>query len=209
MSADFPLAILAKAPIPGETKTRLIPVLGAEGAARLHAALLRHTLEVATDATAAHRITLWTALDHAHPLFLELASQHGIELRAQPQGDLGARMHHALSATPGPGLLIGSDCPVLTPALLHRCREALDQADAVFLAAEDGGYALVGTRRPSPRLFAAIDWGTQRVMAQTRQRAAAMGWQLTCPAEVWDVDRPADLDRLMHAFPLLAGAAVH
>lgn len=192
----FPLAILAKAPIPGRAKTRLIPALGAEGACRLHARLLRHALATALAATSAERITLWTALEHDHPLFRALADRHGIALRAQPEGDLGARMHEALAAMDAPGLLIGSDCPALTPVLLRRCRAALDEADGVFVPVEDGGYALVGVRRAERDLFRGVDWGTERVMAQTRERAAALGWRLACPARLWDVDRPEDLPRL-------------
>jgi len=95
-----------------------------------------------------------------------------------------------------PGVLIGSDCPALTPALLKRCQASLMNADAVFLPVEDGGYTLVGLRRADRRLFAAIDWGTNRVMSQTRERVAMLGWRLACPARLWDVDRPEDLDRL-------------
>ncbi|HSP58262.1 MAG TPA: TIGR04282 family arsenosugar biosynthesis glycosyltransferase [Halomonas sp.] len=193
---DLPLAILAKAPIPGKVKTRLVPILGAEGACRLHERLLRETLAVALATTSPRRITLWTALDHAHPLFLALADRHGITLRPQPEADLGERMHHALQAMGEPGLLIGSDCPVLTPALLRRCQAALTSVDAVFLPAEDGGFALVGLNRPEPGLFAGIDWGTERVMEQARRRAAALDWRLAFPAVVWDVDRPEDLSRL-------------
>lgn len=198
---DLPLAILAKAPVPGRVKTRLVPTLGAEGACRLHERLLRQTLEVALATTSPRCITLWTALDHVHPLFLTLADRHGIALRAQPEADLGERMHHALQAMGEPGLLIGSDCPILTPALLRCCRAALRSVDAVFLPAEDGGFALVGLNRAEPRLFADIDWGTDQVMAQTRRRAAELDWQLACPARVWDVDRPEDLKRLAIIFP--------
>ena len=120
----LPLAILAKAPVPGKVKTRLVPALGAEDACRLHERLLRQTLVVALATTSPRRITLWTALDHGHPLFLALADRHGIILRAQPEADLGERMHHALQAMGEPGLLIGSDCPVLTPTLLRRCRSS-------------------------------------------------------------------------------------
>jgi rSAM/selenodomain-associated transferase 1 len=201
MCADFPLAILAKAPIAGKVKTRLVPTLGSEKAARLHERLLRHTLGVALEATACHRTTLWTALDHAHPLFLELAERYGIELRPQPEGDLGERMQHALACMSEPGLLIGSDCPALTPGLLHRCHAALEGVDAVLLPAEDGGYALIGLRRVDPRLFTAIDWGTQSVMARTRERIGELGWRLACPAVVWDVDRPEDLERVAREFP--------
>ncbi|WP_372613966.1 TIGR04282 family arsenosugar biosynthesis glycosyltransferase [Halomonas sp.] len=198
---DFPLAILAKAPVPGKAKTRLIPALGAEGAARLQERLVRHTLSIALAATASRRIILWTALDHAHPLFLELANRHGIELCAQPEGDLGARMLHAFCAMGEPGLLLGSDCPVLTPTLLKGCHHALADNDIVLLPAEDGGYALIGLREPQHRLFSAIDWGTGHVMEQTRERVARLGGKLACPARVWDVDRPEDLDRLAIDFP--------
>ncbi|MFC3284924.1 TIGR04282 family arsenosugar biosynthesis glycosyltransferase [Litchfieldella rifensis] len=193
--ASFPLAILAKAPVPGQVKTRLIPRLGKQGAAQLHERLLRHTLTIALEATSAEHIVLWTALEHSHTVFLELAKRHGIALRAQPAGDLGKRMHYALLSMRGPGLVIGSDCPVLSPALLSRCWHALQDADGVFLPAEDGGYALVGTRRSNMRLFEHIDWGTERVMAQTRRRADELGWNIAYPAEVWDIDRPEDIER--------------
>jgi uncharacterized protein len=205
MSAEFPLAILAKAPLPGRVKTRLIPALGVERATRLHERLLRQTLATAAAATAAHRITLWTALDHAHPLFLELARHHAIELRAQPEGDLGRRMHHALAAMPAPGLVIGSDCAVLTAELLRRCHTALSDSDVVCLPAEDGGYALIGVRRPAARLFTDIDWGSERVMTQTQRRITELGWRLACPATVWDVDRPEDVARL-HGVDAIANA---
>ncbi|WP_275288867.1 TIGR04282 family arsenosugar biosynthesis glycosyltransferase [Halomonas elongata] len=192
---DFPLAILAKAPIPGKAKTRLIPSLGARGAAEFHEDLVRHTLTVACGATPSHRITLWTALAPFHPLFLELAHEHDIALSPQPPGDLGIRIYQALSRLPGPGLLIGTDCPTLTPALLLRCYHALANADAVFLPAEDGGYGLVGVQSPDIRLFHDVPWGTSRVMGTTRERAAALGWRIACPATVWDIDRPEDLSR--------------
>lgn len=195
LSGDFPLAILAKAPVAGQVKTRLIPRLGADGAADLHAYLLRHTLTIATQATSAKDIVLWTALDHDHSLFHELAERHAIHLRPQPDGDLGERMYQALAAMPGPGLVVGSDCPLLTPELLRTCQQALANADAVFLPAEDGGYGLVGTYRPDRRLFQDIDWGTERVMPQTQLRAYELGWNIICPAQVWDLDRPEDFDR--------------
>ncbi|MGJ7459891.1 TIGR04282 family arsenosugar biosynthesis glycosyltransferase [Halomonas sp. MA07-2] len=204
--AGVSLAVLAKAPIPGRVKTRLIPACGAQRATFVHGQLLRHTLEVACAALPVGRLTLWTALDHAHPLFLELAERHHIVLRPQPEGDLGQRMHAALSAADGPAMVIGSDCPVLTPALLHRCAEALEDHDAVCLPAEDGGYALLGLRRAHRHPFSDIDWGTGSVMTQTRKRIAALGWRLTCPETVWDVDVPEDLIRLSTSHPALAEA---
>ncbi|MCK0716250.1 TIGR04282 family arsenosugar biosynthesis glycosyltransferase [Chromohalobacter sarecensis] len=197
---DFPLAILAKAPLPGKAKTRLIPALGTQGAAQLQERLVRHTLSIALAATTARRIVLWTALDHAHPLFRELAERHDIECRAQPEGSLGDRMHYAFLEMGEPGLLIGSDCPALTPALLKRCHRVLADHEVVLLPAEDGGYALIGLREPDSQLFSGIDWGTAAVMDQTRQRVARSGAKLACPARVWDVDQPEDLDRLDDEF---------
>ena len=190
------LAILAKAPIPGQAKTRMIPALGAEGAARLQHRLIEHTLKMALGATSARNITLWTALEHDHPCFIEFQQRYGVTLRPQPEGDLGVRMHAALCLAGGPSLLIGTDCPILDKTLLKTCQKRLKGADSVFLPAEDGGYALVGVRRPDPRLFRGIDWGTSSVMSQTRTRLAELLWTLECPTTVWDLDTPQDLARL-------------
>jgi glycosyltransferase A (GT-A) superfamily protein (DUF2064 family) len=86
---------------------------------------------------------------------------------------------------------------VLRPAHLRRASRWLaGGADAVLAPAEDGGYALIALRRVSPRLFADIDWGGPRVMAQTRERLAALGWRWRELPTLWDVDRPEDVARL-------------
>lgn len=192
------LAVFAKAPLPGAAKTRLIPALGARGAARLHRRLVQRALTVAR-ATTPGNVTLWCAPDADHRFFRALARQHTIALAAQHGADLGARMRHAFEHhTPhGATLLIGSDCPALTPAHLHDAANALHGGhDAVFIPAEDGGYVLVGLRQPQAAVFADIDWGTPRVMAQTRARLAAAGLRWTELPALWDVDRPDDLPRL-------------
>ena len=107
------LHLLAKAPLAGQAKTRLAPLLGNQGAANAHAELLRHCVANACQALPAENVTLWTALDHAHPLFIELHEQFGLTLKRQPDGDLGARVRHALNHTPGPAMVMGSDCPGL------------------------------------------------------------------------------------------------
>ncbi len=197
---DFPLAILAKAPIPGKVKTRLIPALGAQGSADLHRKLVWQTLETAVAGTDRKQVTLWTGLADSgtreHEFFDRCAEHFGIRLRTQPSGDLGWRMHTALSAMAGPGLVIGTDCPVLTPKLLQGCHACLKGVDCVLLPAEDGGYALIGTRSVDALLFTDIDWGTEHVFEQTVSKLHELGWTYRCPAYVWDVDRPADLDRL-------------
>ncbi|WIM06145.1 MAG: TIGR04282 family arsenosugar biosynthesis glycosyltransferase [Candidatus Nitricoxidivorans perseverans] len=189
------IAVLARAPVPGKAKTRLIPALGAEGAAELQRRLIRHALTTAR-AAAIGPVTLW--LDGGMEASCLSAD---VTVRPQPTGDLGARMLAAIAARPGT-LVIGTDCPALTAAHLHQAAHSLSDHDAVLLPAEDGGYVLIGMRTPAPEPFADIDWGTDRVMAQTRARLAALGWRWEEPATLWDVDRPADLDRLAQAgFP--------
>ncbi|MDR5897724.1 TIGR04282 family arsenosugar biosynthesis glycosyltransferase [Halomonas vilamensis] len=189
------LHVLAKAPLPGQAKTRLMPLLGQQGAADAHAELVRFSVANACRAFAPKRVTLWTALEHQHPLFTALARQYGVTLTPQVSGDLGARMRHALNADPGPSMVIGSDCPSITPSLLRLCAAQLADHQVVILPAEDGGYGLIGTQEDTPSLFHDMPWGSERVLAKTRDRLAACGLTAAFPATVWDVDRPEDWQR--------------
>ena len=114
----------------------------------------------------------------------------------QVNGDLGARMLAALAAPGGPALVIGTDCPALSAGDLRAAADVLHGADAVVFPAEDGGYVLIGTRRPEAALFADMAWSTPQVMDETRRRLrqAKLTWQE--PVTLWDVDLPEDLDRL-------------
>jgi hypothetical protein len=172
--------VFAREPRAGRVKTRLIPRLGAAGAARLHARLVRRALATARAARLGE-VALWSS-------------------RRQRGADLGARMDHALrrALRRAPrAILMGADAPALRPAHLRRAARWLaGGADAVFAPAADGGYALVALRRAAPRLFEGIAWGGPAVMAQTRARLAALGWRWRELPEVWDVDRPEDLARL-------------
>lgn len=191
------VAVLAKAPVAGLAKTRLIPALGPQGAARLQRQLTRAAVKTAQQA-ALGAVTLWCAPDATHRFFRALQRTGGLPCRAQVEGELGARMSAAFVAhcPQGPLLLTGTDCPPLTPAHLRRAAHALlEGADAVFYPAEDGGYVMVGLRRPQPDLFEGIAWSTSAVMAQTRERAAALGLRLCELDTLWDVDLPADLAR--------------
>ena len=192
------VAVFARAPVPGQAKTRLIPVLGAAGAAGLQAALIRRAVATAT-AAAVGPVSLWCAPDCAHPVFTGCGDEFGIELVPQHGPDLGARMRHAFEVLCArqPALLIGADCPALTAAALHAAAAALrDGDDAVFIPAEDGGYVLVGLARPLAPLFDDIAWGSDRVMAQSRDRMRGAGVRWRELASSWDVDRPEDFARL-------------
>ncbi|WP_029888651.1 TIGR04282 family arsenosugar biosynthesis glycosyltransferase [Polycyclovorans algicola] len=198
------VGVFAKAPVAGFAKTRLIPALGAEGAAALQATLTRRALRTA--AASGAEVWLWSAGDVDHPFWAELSAEGAPRRVAQQGDDLGARMAHALitmHAGEHPALIIGSDCPALTAAHLAAAITALDDHDQVFIPAEDGGYVLVGSRRPDAALFSAIDWGTDQVMAQTRVRLQARGAHHCELPALWDVDEPADWRRA-HAEGLIS-----
>jgi rSAM/selenodomain-associated transferase 1 len=197
------LIVFAKAPVAGWAKTRLIPALGAEGAAALAGRLLEHTLAQAVAARCFEAIELCAAPDTGHPALQRAAAAHGAALTAQGEGDLGARMQRALGrALAGHArvLLVGTDAPALDAAALRAAALALAGVDAVFVPALDGGYALVGLSRPAPALFEGIAWSTPTVMAATRERARGAGLRWAELPAVADIDEPADLAHLPAGF---------
>jgi rSAM/selenodomain-associated transferase 1 len=193
------IAILAKAPLPGLAKTRLAPVLGADGAADLQARLIERIVTTA-QAAAVGPVTLWATPDHHHPVFQTIAALLGVALAVQPDGDLGTRMMAAITAAGGPAMVVGTDCPGLTPEHLRAAARALvDGVDVVIVPVDDGGYGLIGMRRPQPALFDGMTWSTSSVMAESRRRLTRLGLSWREPARLWDVDVPADLERLAGA----------
>lgn len=207
--APVPIAVLAKAPLAGLAKTRLIPALGAHGAARLQRQLTRQALCTALDAGLGP-VTLWCAPDARHRFFRALQRTTGVTCLVQASGDLGERMHTAfrLHCAAGPTLLIGTDCPPLSPHHLRAAARALLAGDdAVFLPAADGGYALVGLRKPQPVLFLGMRWSMPSVMADTRERARSASLVLRELETLWDLDVPADLQRLSDAQATALGLA--
>lgn len=201
-----PLIVFARAPVPGRVKTRLVPLLGARGAAALHARLVERALRTASVAGFSG-IHLYCASSPQHRFFKKLANRYRVVLHGQGRGDLGERMYRALRRHPG-AVLIGSDVPALRPADLRAAARALaGGADAVLAPAEDGGYALIGLRGAARGVFAGVDWGSPRVLAQTRARLRSLGWRWTELRTVWDVDRPEDIARLKRSRRLAPLAA--
>ncbi|MBL8376480.1 MAG: TIGR04282 family arsenosugar biosynthesis glycosyltransferase [Burkholderiales bacterium] len=209
------LIVFARAPVPGQCKTRLIPALGAEGAARAQERLLRQTLATAAAwraGTAGAAVELHCAPDGAHPAFAACAAEYDVRLVAQRPGDLGARMWLALITALCAGMrpvLVGTDCPERAVTHLEDAFAKLDTHDAVFGPATDGGYVLVGLARALPELFAGIAWSTSRVMRETRDRACSVGARIALQAPLADVDTPADWERLARdpRYAHLTGAA--
>jgi hypothetical protein len=203
---------LAKAPIAGLTRTRLIPALGPRGAARLQRDFKRHAPQT-TVAAGLGPVTLWCAPEADHRFFRALRRTTNVDCRLQADGAVGDRMHVAFLAhcALGPLLLIGTDFPALRPHELREAALALcDGHDAVFGPAEDGGYVLVRLRSPQPTLFSAMAWNTSSVMSETRARARGLGSRIMELQTLWDLDVPADLQRLGKLpLPMLQGAGNH
>jgi rSAM/selenodomain-associated transferase 1 len=189
------LIVFARAPEPGRVKTRLVPLLGEQGAARLHAQLVEKTLMTAQAAGFAN-VYLYCASTLKSYFFEKMQKRFDVRLRSQGSGNLGERMYRALLRHPG-AVLIGCDCPALRSADLRTAARALrGGADAVLSPAEDGGYALIGVRRAARTLFDGVAWGSARVLEQTRRRLRRLDWQWTELRTLWDVDRPEDVARL-------------
>jgi rSAM/selenodomain-associated transferase 1 len=191
------VAIFSKAPVPGFAKTRLIPRLGPEGAARLQSNLARRAVKIACDSNIGP-VSLWCTPTTSHPLFQDLAAEFAVTLHNQAEGDVGARMCDALCRLTqnSPALLIGTDSIVLELQHLIRAANLLRaECDAVFIPVEDGGYLLIGVRRCRPALFQSVAWNTSAVMDETRKRASDLGLVTAELETLWDIDVPEDYER--------------
>ena len=191
------LVVFARAPRPGAVKTRLIPVLGTTGAARLYERLLRRALEIAAAAPVATRII---ALDVAAAQGW-FAGRAAFDISVQVAGTLGERMAAACAkalATHDAVLLMGSDLADISPAdLTLAARWLASDAEVVLGPVADGGYWLIGMREARADLFADIAWGSPGVYAATVAHLAATLTPWRALPLRHDVDVPADLVRIL------------
>jgi uncharacterized protein len=184
--------------VAGRVKTRLVPPLTPEEAARVARALLVATIESLVAALPAQ----WTLfLDgSADEELRALVSARGVRLRPQAEGDLGARLAAAFRMLRAEGavrvLAVGADGPTLPPRLLQEAIEALAECDVVLGPTEDGGYYLVGVSSNREEVFREVPWGTDAVLSTTLARAADAGQSVRLLPSWYDVDSVDDLRRL-------------
>ena len=194
--ADSKLIVLAKAPVPGQVKTRLQPRVSPEDAAKLQAFFIQHTLRLASRLEGVD-VELWCAPEISHPVFRQCANKYKVVLKQQQGNDLGERMAHTLQEALRDyqqAVVIGTDCPELTPEYLEDAFSRLRQGIMTVLGpASDGGYVLLGLRRFSPVLFSDIKWGSDQVLFETRERLHQLGWDWIELNTLRDIDTPADL----------------
>jgi len=187
------IVIFAKAPLAGRVKTRLIPALGAEGAAELARRMLRETLREALKLNVAE-VELCTDPEPDHADWRNLLP--AVPVSAQGGGGLGERLARAAKRVTNEGrkvMLIGTDCPGLSERRLRQACRELEDHDTVIHPTFDGGYALLGLQRFDPSLFSGIEWSTASVARTTLARIAALGWSVHLGETLQDIDEPADL----------------
>ena len=192
----YRVQVFSKVPVQNRVKTRLHEVLGPPLATQMYKALLRQACRTAkaVDADA----ELW--FDRAPD---ERAQHYGIEkIRIQQGGDLGARMQHAAKTALGEGvasLIMGSDCPMLIPDVLHAAIAALAAHEVVLVPAEDGGYALIAMRVMPAAVFVDVPWGTDAVLGITTKRLTQSKVSYALLPMVRDIDRPDDLAHFLQS----------
>lgn len=194
---DTLIIIFAKFPARGMAKTRLQPAIGLEGASLMAKQLLLHSVEQAL--ATGFNVELCVSPAPNDPCWQTLNLPESLQWSAQADSDLGLRM---LTASQqgldkfAQVILIGTDCPSLTPLYIQDAAQKLEQSDTVMIPASDGGYVLLGFKRAHTSLFSNIEWSTASVAAVTRQRIKAMGWTLALLDPLHDIDEPADLKHL-------------
>lgn len=196
------IVIFAKAPIPGFCKTRLIDVLGAEGAAALAKKMLCRTVSIAQEANIGP-VELCVTPDPDHPCLRSLDLAGKVVWSRQSEGDLGARMAAAVERTLDDGenvLCIGTDCLELEVRHLKDAARALHHVPVVIAPALDGGYVLIGLSQFESSIFQNMMWSTDSVFRETIGRIDLLGWRVTQLETLRDIDEPEDLAFLPDAF---------
>lgn len=195
MNQAVRILIFAKLPRAGSVKTRLIPALGADGAARLAQRMLQHTVSEAL-AAGLEAVELCADPPFADPGWPAQGLPEALQWSDQGEGDLGERLARAAARSLDRGesvLLIGTDCPEIDASRLRAASRALTRADAVMAPASDGGYVLLGLNRFEAALFRNMAWSTASVAGATLARLRALAWNVELLPVRHDIDEPDDL----------------
>lgn len=202
------LMLFARRPVTGEAKTRLAGHCGAERAAEIAAFLIRATVELAVKHWPG-RLALYASANSDHPLFHELAGRYGLRVESQAEGDLGMKMHSALSdgiARQGAAAVMGCDVPHCPPDVLRKAHAVLARGGNVLGPATDGGYYFLGLQQPCAMLFEDMPWGSSNVFDVTLARAAQAGIAFELLPALRDIDT---WDDLVAAAPQVPGIAIY
>jgi len=189
------LIIFAKAPEPGQVKTRLTPFLSPETAARLQQAFLLDILKMTRNVASTRLIAC--APDTSHSFFQRCKKEEAIRLMPQKGKDLGERMKQAFQWAFCEGfekvVIIGCDSPTLCASHIEDAFERLVSHSAVIGPSLDGGYYLIGAKMLLPQLFTQMNWGTETVLSETLKRLNTAKQPYHLLPFWYDIDLPADL----------------
>ncbi len=207
MSSSGDLVVLfTRYPSPGKCKTRLIPAFGKKGAANILRQLVEYSITTLNTFSSLHA-------DTTYHIYYNGASASDMEqwlgrhIFTQQQGkNIGERMADAITRelqTAEKCVLIGSDCPDISPEILQEAFQALEEYDLILGPAYDGGYYLIGINNSSKatavrKLFRDISWGSDRVLQETRQRADDLNFRVHLLQKLHDIDTPDDLKHFHH-----------
>ncbi len=198
------LIVMAKRPIPGQSKTRLCPPLSPEDAALLYEAFLQDTLDLMRQTEDVTRVIAYLPQGE-EAYFRKLAPD--FELILQQGDELGERLDqvvtHYLSNGYDNVVAVDSDSPTLPAAVLGQAFSSLDTTDVVLGPCDDGGYYLIGLKRPNPRLFREVIMSTPTVLTNTIRIAKQAGLEVTLLQSWYDVDTAEELERLRVELPTL------
>jgi rSAM/selenodomain-associated transferase 1 len=200
------LIIFTRYPEPGKAKTRLIPALGPRGAADLQRQMTETTISTARSFSSENGTGLEVCYEGGNPSLMRDWLGQDLSFRPQGPGDLGKKMTRAFAEAFAAGskrvMIIGADCPTLSPKILVAGLAALADHDLILGPASDGGYYLVGLTTPCPQLFRGQPWGSEQLLLETMATAEREAISFLLLEELNDVDRPEDLiDLGDHPYP--------
>lgn len=191
---DKLLLIFIKNPEPGSVKTRLAASIGDQKAYQVYLKLLRHTIDTASEVNADRQVWYSFYVDPD-----DFISESDFGKQVQQGEDLGVRMFHAFKSGFSEGyksiVIVGSDCPDVSPSIIEEAFEKLKRDDLVIGPSADGGYYLLGMKKVHGKLFSGIDWSTEHVLQQTQKKANNLSLSTTTLQELNDIDTIEDLEK--------------
>ena len=198
------LIIFTRYPEPGTTKTRLIPVLGAKGAANLQFHMTETTVIKAKKLSNMMALLVEVRFTGGNLQLMKnwLGVEPDLKYQEQGTGDLGERITRAFESAFNHGMksviIIGTDCPGLTADIMLEAFAKLTESDVIIGPATDGGYYLIAIKKNIPELFQGIYWGTSEVLSKTVAIAQNLNLAIDYLPELSDIDRPEDLEKLQY-----------
>ncbi|PSB01764.1 TIGR04282 family arsenosugar biosynthesis glycosyltransferase [Merismopedia glauca] len=200
---NFPqkcLIIFTRYPESGQTKTRLIPALGADGAAKLQRLMTKYAILQAQQLQSNYPVNIEVHYSGGNSQLMSDWLGKNLIYKPQVKGDIGVKMSMALATAFSQGyksvVIIGTDCPSLDRSIIKQAFDLLEGTDVVLGSAADGGYYLIGLNKLIPELFRSVEWSTSKVFNRTVEIASQLHLKISYLPTLFDIDRPEDLEFL-------------